>query len=456
MALQICNRVIPSNGNLFQKVIDYIMSPLTSLMSHRQDLERQQMWIELRNFGFLTHIPLSKQIEIARQAHCYRVLEHLLEVDESYSDILRCYLDDKQRQKQAFQYIEKYAKEPERDVFKQIEFNIERLLALNSELTAKIVAEFFIDSVDSLTDKILNEDHKYLFLKVLLMCNVQLSSEKSELYLDILCKKNDSSVIEYLKSSVNIRDDIAIDIVKRHGDSYALVHLLEKRGDYISAFNILFDLFNKAVSNDENVEQLADDISNLCTRSANILSQSKQESLWFPFLELALSNKSLRGITRELLHLASAHVRLSALVHLIVKSEVGGKFGDIKQILAGMLINSRYETVLLETTSSILNSDLHHILAKDLFKSHHALSVRSCVCFICNKNLCAEVETMVYGCGHCFHVKCKSSDICAACGFKYSVTSEIQNYSYKKNYCVDEFDSLKLSTTYRPDLEGLF
>lgn len=426
-------------------------------MSHQQNSERQQMWIELRNAGYLSHISLTEQIETAKKVHCYRVLENLLEISKNYGDILICYLQDEQRQKQVFHYIEKYARVIEREVYKQVEKNIDELLSLNSEQTAKVVAEFFPDSIDKLIDNITDMDYKYLLLRGLIVYNIQLSSAKSELYLDLLCQKNKTFVIDYLKNSPNIHESVATDIVKKHNHYFALVYLLEKSGDYISAFNILFDMFNKAIVDDENVEQLAYDISDLCNKSSSVLSQEKQESLWFPFLELALSHKNLRGITRELLHTASSHVRLSALVQLIVKSEVGSKFGDIKQILAGMLVNSKYETILLETTSNILNSDLHHILAKDLFKSHHALSIRACVCFLCNKNLSAESECIVYGCGHSFHLKCKNSDdMCTVCGFKYILTSEIQNYAYKRSYCTDEYASLKVSTTYRPDLEGLF
>lgn len=129
-------------------------------------------------------------------------------------------------------------------------------------------------------------------------------------------------------------------------------------------------------------------------------------------MKIVLSRTDLTQITKNILHAASEFVDLAKLVQLVLTSGTKtGNFGDIKHVLIGMLSNSAYETVLLETTSRILGRDLHAILARERRFARKGLCVKSIKCTICRCKLynAAKDAVVVFGnCGHALHKDCAS------------------------------------------------
>ena len=130
---------------------------------------------------------------------------------------------------------------------------------------------------------------------------------------------------------------------------------------------------------------------------------------------------------KNVLHSCSTFVDLSRLVQMIMdicgksESSKSKNFGDIKHILIGMLTNFEYESLLLNTTSSVLSQDLHKIFLKEKSVASHGVVVRSIKCIICNMKLFKsstvtqepgdEEQIIVFSiCGHSMHNKCYQLD----------------------------------------------
>lgn len=151
-------------------------------------------------------------------------------------------------------------------------------------------------------------------------------------------------------------------------------------------------------------------MSGLCSRASGVLSEADRQELWFSLLKIVLSRADLTQITKNILHSASEFVDLAKLVQLVLTSGTKtGNFGDIKHVLIGMLSNSAYETVLLETTSQILGRDLHAILARERRFARRGLCVKTIKCTICRCKLYNGTKDaiVVFGnCGHALHKDC--------------------------------------------------
>ncbi|CAG2066136.1 unnamed protein product, partial [Timema podura] len=107
----------------------------------------------------------------------------------------------------------------------------------------------------------------------------------------------------------------------------------------------------------------------------------------------------------------SSYVSLPAMIQFILKDPAytGGKFGDIRELMMGMLSNSCYEETLLQVTSRLLSTDLHHQLSKLLSSSSKGIAPQAFLCSICHKplDIIQDLEEVVFfRCGHGFHSGC--------------------------------------------------
>ena len=187
-----------------------------------------------------------------------------------------------------------------------------------------------------------------------------------------------------------------------------MIYLYGKQGDYQSAHGIAVEALRDAQESTAKISALQ--ISGLCTRASSLLSEAEHEGLWFSLLKIVLSRTDLTQITKNILTATSEFVDLAKLVQLVVTSETKtGNFGDIKHVLIGMLSNSAYESVLLETTLRILGKDLHSVLARERCFARKGLCVKSVKCTICRLKLHSAAKNLivVFGdCGHALHKEC--------------------------------------------------
>ncbi|XP_015770659.1 PREDICTED: vacuolar protein sorting-associated protein 8 homolog [Acropora digitifera] len=89
-----------------------------------------------------------------------------------------------------------------------------------------------------------------------------------------------------------------------------------------------------------------------------------------------------------------------------------GKFGEIKELILGMLDTYSYESTLLKTTNKLLAGDLHSSLSHLKRQSVHGFIPKSFRCAICHRVFIEEFDSgqrddlIVYRCGHVYHSEC--------------------------------------------------
>uniref|UniRef100_A0A4W4F5G2 RING-type domain-containing protein n=1 Tax=Electrophorus electricus TaxID=8005 RepID=A0A4W4F5G2_ELEEL len=117
------------------------------------------------------------------------------------------------------------------------------------------------------------------------------------------------------------------------------------------------------------------------------------------------NGKLLRTIT-------DAHPPGTAILHRILQDPVygKGKLAEIQGLILGMLETFNYEQTLLETTTSLLNSDLHWSLAHLRKAVSRGLHPRQDHCNIClqqyKRRQESEEEIIIFSCGHLYHCQC--------------------------------------------------
>ncbi|GAB0099149.1 Vacuolar protein sorting-associated protein 8 homolog [Sergentomyia squamirostris] len=403
---QIASNGLPHDDTMLESVVNYLQMPHNE--NSRQHFEREQAWLELLNANCLQNIPLHEMITMAKNSKCYRVMEYLYEKTCQFHEILQCYLQVP-RQDEMIIYIRQYANVPDRQIYQQIYNHFPRLLDINADEIVRILVEKFETKITSLI-KLVNGDSKkiYIFLENLLKNSWPLQTEDCEHYIELLCQYNPEYVETFLRSNDKYRLDVVLKLAKNHQLNEACMLIYEKKGDYQSSFNIALELLKEAP--ESVAEESALQVSALCSRASEILPENQKEELWFSLLRIILIRSDLTSITKNILHAAGNHVDLSKLVQLVLSSGTQtGNFGDIKHLLLGMLSNSQYEKLLLETTARILGTDLHNLLAKEKKTATRGVCLKSIKCIICLLRLKTtnSNQVLIFGnCGHAVHEGC--------------------------------------------------
>uniref|UniRef100_A0A3Q3LVT8 VPS8 subunit of CORVET complex n=1 Tax=Mastacembelus armatus TaxID=205130 RepID=A0A3Q3LVT8_9TELE len=113
------------------------------------------------------------------------------------------------------------------------------------------------------------------------------------------------------------------------------------------------------------------------------------------------NGKLLRTIT-------DAHPPGTAILHDPVYGK--GKLAEIQGLILGMLDTFNYEQTLLETTTTLLNHDLHWSLAHLRAAVTRGLHPRQDYCHIClqpyRRRQNSDEEIIVFSCGHLYHFQC--------------------------------------------------
>lgn len=404
---QISSQNLPEDLILLTKVVNYLKMEEIENETVRQHSEREQAWLDLLGADRINHIGIGELLLLARKSKCYRVVQHLLEKRKAYDEILDCYLPDPRRHIEMWSYLRQYANKSERKIYEQCHENFTKLLLIDSDETTKLVVDHFCDRIGQLI-RLLEHDNDSLYrlIQNLLKQHVSLDTNDCEHYLNLLCQYNPENVEQFLRNNKNYRLENALEIVKKYELYQSLIYLYEKQGDFESAFSLSLELLKESA--ESTVEMRALELSALCNRASEALSEVEREKLWFTFIRVILSRTDLTTITRTILHAASSYVNLTNLVQLVLSSGTKtGNFGDIKHLLVGMLANSKYETFLLQTTSRVLGYDLHCMLAKQKIVSSRGLSVKSIKCIICRSRLYNQHDALVFGsCGHATHKAC--------------------------------------------------
>uniref|UniRef100_A0AAX7SRD5 RING-type domain-containing protein n=1 Tax=Astatotilapia calliptera TaxID=8154 RepID=A0AAX7SRD5_ASTCA len=119
----------------------------------------------------------------------------------------------------------------------------------------------------------------------------------------------------------------------------------------------------------------------------------------------------------------SQHYRLEDAIQDPVYGK--GKLAEIQGLILGMLDTFNYEQTLLETTTNLLNYDLHWSLAHLRAAVTRGLHPRQDCCNIClqqyKRRQDASEEIIVFSCGHLYHLQCLQQKDCV-----WGCASELQ------------------------------
>ncbi|KAG7272449.1 hypothetical protein CRUP_031376 [Coryphaenoides rupestris] len=189
-------------------------------------------------------------------------------------------------------------------------------------------------------------------------------------------------------------------VTEQYGHSEATAYLLEKKGDAHRAFTVLLTKLKRVLETVtgegggaeveggeaedstapplEGLERSLDDIIALCHRNSQHLNQQQREDPVYG----------------------------------------KGRLAEIQGLILGMLDTFNYEQTLLETTTSLLNHDLHWSLAHLRSTVSRGLVPRQDSCNICllqyKRRHDTPEEIVIFSCGHLYHCQCLQAKDCGS------------------------------------------
>uniref|UniRef100_A0A4W5K385 VPS8 subunit of CORVET complex n=1 Tax=Hucho hucho TaxID=62062 RepID=A0A4W5K385_9TELE len=420
------------NRKLFDQVLEFLCSP----DDDSRHTERQQVLLELLQVGGVVQFDEGRLLELAEKAEFYQICEFLYEQKHMFDKILDCYLRDPLRKEEIFNYIHNllsmpgYSSEEKHCVWDKALLHIAELVTLDPAKSADLVAMHFSEEVRPIITRLQDDHLVFQFLRSLLdqsatsregphpQALLRLSPDLHELHIGLLCRFTPRQLTDFLKASQDYRLEEAIQITEQYQLHEATAYLLEKKGDSHGAFQVLLKTLKdklSAVTSEkrseeegetereeesplQRVEESLGDIIALCHRSSQSLNQEQRGVLWFPLLEAMMSpQKLLKGpdachtsevlkeLTMKVLNSMSSFIPLPAIIQRILQT-------------------------LLETTTSLLNHDLHWSLSHLRAAVSKGLHPRQDHCNIClqqyKRRQDSPDEIIIFSCGHLYHCQC--------------------------------------------------
>uniref|UniRef100_A0A3B4C1B9 Vacuolar protein sorting-associated protein 8 homolog n=1 Tax=Pygocentrus nattereri TaxID=42514 RepID=A0A3B4C1B9_PYGNA len=419
------------NRKLFDQVLEFLCSPDDDC----RHTERQQVLLELLQVGGVVQFDEGRLLALAEKAEFYQICEFMYEQKHLYDQIIDCYLKDPLRKEEVYNYIHNilsmpgYSPEEKQTAWNKSLQHVKELVSINPAKAAELVAGHFSSEVEPIITALQDDYLVFQFLKNLLdpseghapQAVPKLGPELYELLVGLLCRFNPRQVTAFLQTSQQYRLEETIEITKQHQLHEATAYLLEKKGDVQGAFQVL--LQQKAEEEESEmegeeqtpltrVEEALNDIISLCHRSSHGLNQQQREVCVCLFLYIFKIKTLLKELTMKVLNNMSSFIALPAIIQRILQDPVygKGKLAEIQGLILGMLETFNYEQTLLETTTSLLNSDLHWSLAHLRKAVSRGLHPRQDHCNIClqlyKRRQESEEEVIIFSCGHLYHCQC--------------------------------------------------
>ncbi|XP_029376398.1 vacuolar protein sorting-associated protein 8 homolog isoform X2 [Echeneis naucrates] len=449
------------NRNLFDQVLEFLCCP----DDDSRHTERQQVLLELLQVGTVVQFNEGRLLALAEKAKFYQICEFLYEKQHLYDRIIDCYLRDPLRKVEIFSFIHNllsmpgYSPEEKQTVKDKVLQHIQELVTLDPCKSADIVLLHFTQEVQQIISGLQDDQLLFQFLSFLLEpreCHqlrtfLPLERDLHELLLDLLCRYAPQQLLSFLQASQHYRLEEAIQTTEKYHHSEATAYLLEKKGDIDGAFSVLLEALRETlrlltagrqskaevagekqdegkIQRDSTLTKVKDslsDIINLCNRSSHNLFQQQREALWFPLLETMMDSQKrvnkhdakhtsevLKELTMKVLNCMSSFISLPAIIQRILQDPVygTGKLAELQGLILGMMDSFNYEQILLETTTNLLNHDLHWSLAHLRAAVTRGLHPRQDYCNIClqqyKRRQDSVEEIIVFICGHLYHVQC--------------------------------------------------
>uniref|UniRef100_A0A8C0IXC2 Vacuolar protein sorting-associated protein 8 homolog n=1 Tax=Chelonoidis abingdonii TaxID=106734 RepID=A0A8C0IXC2_CHEAB len=373
------NNTLFVNRTLFDQVLEFLCSP----DDDSRHSERQQVLLELLQAGGVVQFEENRLIPMAEKAEFYQICEFMYEREHLYDKIIDCYLRDPVRKEEVFNYIHNilsipgYSAKEKQSVWQKAMKHIEELLLLSPNKAADLIATHFNDQIEGIIKN--------------LQDMLQISPCVTEKFIELLCHYSPDQVLETLQVLEFYRLEETIQITQKHLLHEASSYLLEKKGDIHGAFLVML----------EDIEDTLVKTIALCQRNSHSLNQQQRESL-----------------TMQVLNNMAAFIALPSILQRILQDPVygRGKLGEIQGLVLGMLDTFNYEQTLLETTTNLLNHDLHWSLCNLRASITRGLNPKQDYCCIClqqykrRQEMAGEI--IVFSCGHLYHSLCLLSKEC--------------------------------------------
>ncbi|CAL8258565.1 unnamed protein product [Lota lota] len=452
------------NRKLFDQVLEFLCCP----DDDSRHTERQQVLLELLHVGGVVQFDEGSLLALAEKAEFYQICEFLYEKQHLYEKIIDCYLRDNLRKVEVFSYIHNllsmpgYSTEEKQAVWDKSLQHIQELVALDPSRSADLVTCHFSEHVQPIISQLEDDQLRFQLLTSLLEpregrpadSTVTLDPDLHEQQVGLLCRFDPPRLQAFLETSQLYPLEAAVKMTEQYGHSEATAFLLEKKGDAHGAFTVLLTKLKRileSITRDEGVaegegggakdgtvpleglEGSLDDIIALCHRNSQNLNQQQREVLWFPLLEAMMApQKLLRGpntnhtsealkeLTMKVLNAMSSFIPLPDIIQRILQDPVygKGKLSEIQGLILGMLDTFNYEQTLLETTTSLLNHDLHWSLAHLRASVTRGLVPRQDTCNICllqyKRRHDPPEEIVIFSCGHLYHCQCLQAKDCGS------------------------------------------
>ncbi|XP_056147322.1 vacuolar protein sorting-associated protein 8 homolog isoform X2 [Lampris incognitus] len=465
-----------------RKLFDQVLEFLCSLDDDSRHTERQQVLLELLQVGGVVQFDEGRLLVLAEKAEFYQICEFLYEKKHLYDRIIDCYLRDPLRKGEVFSYIHNllsmpgYSPEEKRMVWDKTLQHTQELVTLDPSKSADLVSFHFHEEVRPIISQLRDDELLFQFLGCLLEPRegdhagtaLTLDPDLHELQVGLICRFAPQELLSFLHTSQHYRLEEAIQITQQFDHSEATAFLLERKGDAQGAFTVLLKTLKEKLTlltseSDEECEgddegklreeegesslrkvvTSLDDIIALCHRSSQNLDQQQREVLWFPLLEAMMApqkllkgpkakqtSDALKELTMKVLNSMSSFIPLPAIIQRILQDPVygKGKLAEIQGLILGMLETFNYEQTLLETTTSLLNHDLHWSLAHLHAVVSRGLHPRQDHCNIClqqyKRRQDSPEEIIIFSCGHLYHCQCLQRKDCGS-----GLTSNQQGWS---------------------------
>uniref|UniRef100_A0A7N8XFS7 VPS8 subunit of CORVET complex n=1 Tax=Mastacembelus armatus TaxID=205130 RepID=A0A7N8XFS7_9TELE len=385
------------NRKLFDQVLEFLCCP----DDDSRHSERQQVLLELLQLGGVVQFNEERLLALAEKAKFYQICEFLYEKKNLYDKIIDCYLWDPLRKGEIFSYIHNllsmpgYSTEDKKTVKDKV---LQRIQVSTYKNRHKYVVSRLTHSIG--LDKQGREGTHpgTVFLH---------KEDLHELLLDLLCQFASQRLLSFLQTSQHYRLEQAIQITMKYHHSEATAYLLEKKGEVQGAFAVLLEGQHQE-SALMSIKNSLNDIIALCHRSSQNLYLQQSEVYDFIFVYVSV----LKELTMEVLNCMSSIISLPAIIQRILQDPVygKGKLAEIQGLILGMLDTFNYEQTLLETTTTLLNHDLHWSLAHLRAAVTRGLHPRQDYCHIClqpyRRRQNSDEEIIVFSCGHLYHFQC--------------------------------------------------
>ncbi|XP_028409020.1 vacuolar protein sorting-associated protein 8 homolog [Dendronephthya gigantea] len=445
---------ISLNKVLFEQVLEYLSNP-EDMVRHN---EREQALLELLDSGALRQFDEERILVLAENGKFYQVCEILYIRRRQYGKVLSCYFRDQSRQNQAFEFVklkmtdDSYTDLDRAELKQTVLENLLEFVAVDTRRTAHMIMAYFPDSLKWAIQKL--EDQRqilYNFLKSVFDISESSLSKfeppsdatTNETFIELMCEFESLAVYPHLRSSNNYRLQETLEIVKRFDIIDATAYLLEKSGDVKGAFALLLQALEKCVKNVDqgfinrvNSKEMSMALTTckttllviiqLCQRNSRRMDEYERENLWFPLLEVVMSPQrkltdmtsdhflAFKDLTRHVLNSMTGHISLPMILQKIMQDPTynSGKFGEIRELIMGMLDTYSYEETLLTTTNHLLASDLHRSLSHMKGLLNRGVKPRHSICQLCQRPILMgetsskHSDLIIFRCEHCCHTEC--------------------------------------------------